>query len=81
MGANYIEANDNLGAGDLKLRIRICKKECKESIYWLKHTMTYSDEVLERERFLLMEEATELMRIFAAILKRLISNENDPVRI
>ena len=25
IGANYIEANDNLGSNDLKMRIRICK--------------------------------------------------------
>jgi four helix bundle protein len=33
IGANYIEANDNLGDKDLKMRIRICRKESKESRY------------------------------------------------
>jgi four helix bundle protein len=49
IGANYIEANDNLGANDLKMRIRICRKESKESRYWLKHILTYENEMLEQE--------------------------------
>jgi hypothetical protein len=30
IGANYIEVNGNPGANDLKMRIRICRKESKE---------------------------------------------------
>jgi len=75
VGANYIEANDNLGAKDLKMRIRICKKESKESKYWLKHTMTYGDSFLESERLRLYKEAEELMLIFASILRRLESKD------
>ena len=71
IGANYIEANDNLGANDLKMRIRICRKESKESRYWLKHLLTYKNESLEQERLLLQKEANELMLIFAAILRKL----------
>jgi four helix bundle protein len=36
IGANYIEANENLGAFDLKMHTRISRKEVKETIYWLK---------------------------------------------
>jgi four helix bundle protein len=71
IGANYIEANDNLGANDLKMRIRICRKESKESRYWLKHILTYDNESLEHEKLLLHKEAEELMLIFAAILRKL----------
>jgi len=35
VGANYIEANENVGKGDLKYRIRVCRKESKESIHFL----------------------------------------------
>lgn len=40
VAANYIEANDKLGEKDLRYRIRISKKESKESILWLKHLLT-----------------------------------------
>lgn len=71
VGANYIEANDNLGENDLKMRIRICRKESKESVYWLKHVLTYEDNELEIKRLELQQEANELMLIFAAILRKL----------
>ena len=35
VGANYIEANENVGRGDLKYRIKVCRKEAKESIHFL----------------------------------------------
>lgn len=71
VGANYIEANDGLGEKDKKMRIRICKKESKECIYWLKHVMVYNDMILQAEQIKLSSEATQLMLIFAAILRKL----------
>lgn len=35
VGANYIEANEKLGEKDLKLRLKISRKEAKEPRYWL----------------------------------------------
>ncbi len=35
VGANYIEANESLDKKDFLMRIRICRKESKESRYWL----------------------------------------------
>ena len=69
VGANYIEANDSLGKNDFKMRIRISRKESKESRYWLKLLETRSDEPLDVERAELIQESTELMHIFGAILK------------
>ena len=71
VGANYIEANDSLGNKDKKMRIRISKKESKESIYWLKHIMVYGDKDLDEIRLKLSSEAAQLMLIFAAILRKL----------
>ena len=71
VAANYIEANDKLGEKDLRYRIRISKKEAKESILWLKHILTYEVKELEEERLLLLREADELMKILAAILRKL----------
>jgi len=36
VGANYIEANESLSKKDFVLRIKICRKEAKESRYWLR---------------------------------------------
>ena len=36
VGANYIEANEALGKKDFLMRVRICRKEAKESVLvWL----------------------------------------------
>ncbi len=72
IAGNYIEANENLGEGDLKYRIKICRKESKESRLWLKHVVSYDDDVIEKERQTLIRESLELERIFGAILRKLI---------
>jgi len=36
VGANYIEANEALSKKDFSMRIKICRKEAKESCYWLR---------------------------------------------
>ena len=36
VGANYIEANESLGRKDFLMRIKISRKEAKESMYWLR---------------------------------------------
>ncbi len=68
VGANYIEANDSLSKKDFILRIKICRKEAKESRYWLRLADTRSNPVAAAEQERLMQEATELMNIFGAIL-------------
>jgi four helix bundle protein len=75
VAANYIEANENLGEGDLKYRIKICRKESKESKLWLNHVLTYADNIFEKERLELIQEAFELEQIFGAILKKLIQKD------
>ncbi|WP_300601073.1 four helix bundle protein [Niabella sp.] len=71
VAANYIEANDHLGDKDLRHKIRICKKESKETKLWMKHLLIYDQTELEREREVLIQESEELMKIFAAILRKL----------
>ena len=70
-GANYIEANDNLGKKDFTHRIRICRKEAKESRYWFKLIMAANPD-FEAQSAGLIQEATELMNIFGAILKKTV---------
>ena len=69
-GANYIEANESIGDKDFKMKIKTCRREAKESAYWLRLDITdYSSEI-ENERFGLRQEAKELVLIFSAILKK-----------
>ena len=69
IGANYIEANEALSKKDFINRIKICRKEAKESRYWLRLAVSANKE-LEKEFLELMQESTELMNIFGAILKK-----------
>jgi four helix bundle protein len=70
VGANYIEANESLSKKDFVMRVKISRKEAKESRYWLRLLDTAGGEVLERQRAALIQEATELMNIFGAILRK-----------
>ena len=70
VGANYIEANEALSKKDFVMRIKICRKEAKESGYWLKLVDSESKSELECERKELVQEATELTNIFGAILRK-----------
>ena len=57
------------------MRIRICRKEARESGYWLNLIDLSSTGALGQERQLLFEESQELMKIFGAILRnRTIKN-------
>ncbi|MDP2593030.1 MAG: four helix bundle protein [bacterium] len=68
MGANYIEANESLSRKDFLMRIKICRKESKETIYWLK--LLDIPEVCVLERNKLVTEASELMKIFGSIIQK-----------
>jgi four helix bundle protein len=70
VGANYIEANESLGKKDFRMRIKIYRKEAKESRYWLKLVDTSNKAEIEKERITLINEATELMKIFGSILQK-----------
>lgn len=68
VGANYIEANEALGKKDFIMKIRTFKREAKESRYWLKLTRPKPD--MTEEQNSLIQEATELMKIFGAIIEK-----------
>lgn len=70
IGANYIEANEALSKKDFLLRIKICRKESKESQYWLRLIDISNLQELMEERAKLIQEATELTKIFGSILKK-----------
>jgi four helix bundle protein len=70
VGANYIEANEALSKKDFVMRSKICRKEAKESRYWLKLVDTGGSTELEQERKELEEEASELTHIFGSIVTK-----------
>ena len=69
IGANYREANEALSKKDFKFRIKICRKEAKESLYWLKLIGETNDLRNGDEMNMLIKEADEFIKIFSAILK------------
>lgn len=70
VGANYIEGNEKLGNKDLKFRIKISRKEAKESEYWLKLLKDLNETESQRIQELI-NEANELRKILSAIINKL----------
>jgi four helix bundle protein len=69
-GANYIEANESIGDKDFKMKIKTCRRESKESAYWLRLAITDGSKEMEDERNYLRQEARQFVLIFTAILKK-----------
>jgi len=70
VGANYIEANEALTKKDFAHRIKISRKEAKETIYWLRLVDCGGDKETDGLRYNLVREATELMKIMSAIMRK-----------
>jgi four helix bundle protein len=68
VGANYIEAEEALSRKDFVMRIKISRKEAKESGYWLELTEPKEDQVMEKQN--LIKEATELTKIFGSMVEK-----------
>jgi len=52
------------------MRIKVSRKESKETRHWLRLLDTRHNAALDIERDKLIQESTELMLIFGAILKK-----------
>lgn len=68
VGANYIEAEEALSKKDFVMRIKICRKEAKESRYWFGLTEPHEEQIKEQQS--LTQEATELTKIFGSIVEK-----------
>lgn len=66
IGANYREANDALSKKDFAHRIKISRKEAKETCYWLE-LLTDATPNNKDEICILLNEAIEMKKIFSAI--------------
>jgi four helix bundle protein len=67
VAANYLEAQEGLSRKDFFYRVKVCRKEARESVLWLRLIDVGSDELRTAERQALLIEADELKRIFSAI--------------
>jgi four helix bundle protein len=67
IGANYIVANESLGKKDFLMKVKISRREAKESRYWLQLVTCDDEDRVAQEQ--LIQESTELMKIMGAILR------------
>lgn len=69
VGANYREANESLSKRDFVHRMKITRKECKESSYWLallnEANAEYAEEINP-----FIQESRELRNIFTSIINK-----------
>lgn len=68
--ANYIEANEAASKKDFVHRVRICRKETKESCLWLRLCEMNNKQGLEEDQKKLTKEAIELRKIFNSIIEK-----------
>ncbi|MEK7497132.1 MAG: four helix bundle protein [Patescibacteria group bacterium] len=68
IGANYLEANEALSRKDFLMRIKISRKEAKETRFWLQLAEVLPEMNTSKDK--LIQEVTELMKIFGAIIEK-----------
>jgi len=68
VGANYREANESLSKKDFVLRVKISRKEAKESSYWLRLILETNDLKNRDEAERLVNESIELKKILSSII-------------
>ena len=69
VSANYREANESLSKRDLLHRMKITRKECKESSYW-QELLKEADGRFSEEIDLFIRESKELRNIFSSIIDK-----------
>jgi four helix bundle protein len=74
VAANFIEANESFSRNDFSHRVKICRKEAKESRLWLR-LIDINEQQMAPARDILIQESIELTRIFGAMLEK-IKNTN-----
>jgi four helix bundle protein len=70
VGANYREANESLSRKDFLMRMKISRKEAKESAYWLGLIRETNNLRNDNDVQKLLQEANELRKILSSILKK-----------
>ena len=67
VGANYREANDALGTKDFKHRLKISRKEAKESIHWLR-IIEVANSSFSKEIQIILKENIEIKNILSSMI-------------
>lgn len=67
IGANYREANDSLSRKDFMMRMKISRKEAKETNFWLELIIEANPDFKEKIQGLLAE-SIELKKILSTII-------------
>ena len=73
IGANYREANDSLGKKDFIHRLRIARKESKETIFWLELVKEANNNISIDN---LIDECCQLRNILSAIINKVDKKNN-----
>ncbi len=68
VGANYCEADDSISKRDFRKNIGTCRKESKESKYWVRMVVSAQPDLTDDGRPL-WQEAKELNLIFSKIFR------------
>jgi four helix bundle protein len=67
VAANYIEANESLSKKDFIYRLKVCRKEAKESKLWLDLILAIDPVHIDMQKNL-FNGSNELVKIFSAII-------------
>lgn len=70
VAANYLEAQEGLSRKDFFYRIKVCRKEARETALWLRLLNCGSSTILKTDRECLVTESEELKRIFSSIASK-----------
>ena len=79
IGANYSEADEAESKKDFRHKISLCKKEARETRYWLRMLAAAEPQVKQEARAL-WQEAKELNLILAAIIRNSKTSRAQPPR-
>lgn len=71
VSSNYIEASDGLGKSDEKMKLKIARREAKETLKWLDLSLTYDNAQLDNTKERLMDEGDQIKKILSAIILKL----------
>jgi len=69
IGANYREANDALGKKDFTYRLKISRKEAKETLHWLELIKETNPQISKRMNEIIQENI-EIRNILSAIITK-----------
>jgi four helix bundle protein len=69
IGANYLEADEAGSKKEFQYRISVCRREARETQYWLRMVVSADADAKDRARSL-WQEARELVLILSAIHRK-----------